>query len=159
VTHRRVEDPAAFEDMRPGYRVRIDVRLIDRGGIERDEQVHLGIEILETIPFVGAGNDETSTTVDANQVGVHSSIAIGTDGLPVISYHGIIGLSLKVARCNDAACAGNDEMIATVDNSESTVGRDSSIAIGADGFPVIVYRDESVGGLKVAKCRTADCNH
>ena len=47
------------------------------------------------------------TLVDAGDVGSDASIAIGDDGLPVISYFDttfIVG-GLKVAHCNDLACS------------------------------------------------------
>ena len=65
--------------------------------------------------------------------------------------------SLKVAKCNDAACAGGDESITTVDDPANNVGYYTSLAIGADGLPVISYTDESAQTLKVAKCRNASC--
>src|SRR5262245_15624617 len=50
----------------------------------------------------------TITTVDdpVNQVGEYNSIAIGTDGFPVISYYDHTAGALKVAKCVDAACSG-----------------------------------------------------
>ena len=106
-----------------------------------------------------AGGDETITTVDdpINGVGRYTSLAIGADGLPLISYHDFAAGSLKVAKCNDAACAGGDESITTVDDPANNVGYYTSLAIGTDGLPVISYTDESAQTLKVAKCRNASC--
>jgi hypothetical protein len=104
-----------------------------------------------------AGN--TLTTVDsAGNVGFHTSIAIGGDGFPVVSYfEGSPNYDLKVAHCGDAACsAGNT--LTTVD-SAGEVGFYTSIAIGGDGFPVVSYFN---GGpnfdLKVAHCGNAACS-
>ncbi len=106
-----------------------------------------------------AGWNETITTVDdpANDVGQYTSIAIGTDGFPVISYHDYTAGTLKVAKCNDPACAGSDETITTVDESAPEVGWFTSITIGIDGFPVISYQDMTAGTLKVAKCNDPAC--
>ncbi len=100
----------------------------------------------------------TITTVDApaNIVGNFSSIAIGTDGLPVISYNDITADALKVAKCANAACTGA-ATITTVDDSTSFLGAFTSIAIGSDGLPVISYADQSADSLKVAKCGTRSC--
>ena len=100
----------------------------------------------------------TITTVDdpANAVGQFTSIAIGTDGFPVISYHDITAQSLKVAKCVNAACTGTST-ITTVDDPVNNVGQYTSIAIGADGFPVISYQDITAQSLKVAKCVNAAC--
>jgi len=101
----------------------------------------------------------TIITVDdppANNVGFFTSIAIGADGLPVISYWDITVEALKVAKCTNAACTGA-AAITTVDDPANLVGGSSSIAVGADGLPVISYRDTTAGALKVAKCGTRSC--
>lgn len=102
--------------------------------------------------------DATITIVDdpANIVGAETSIAIGADGLPVISYFDSTAGALKVAKCNNAACAGG-ATITTVDDPANSVGSSTSIAIGADGLPVISYYDGAAGALKVAKCGTRSC--
>ena len=97
------------------------------------------------------------TAVDsAGGVGAHSSITIGADGLPVISYYDDTNGDLKVAHCGNAACsAGNT--VTTVE-SAGNVGTNSSVAIGADGLPVISYHDIGNGDLKVAHCGNAACS-
>ena len=98
----------------------------------------------------------TVTLVDsAGTVGSYSSITIGADGLPVISYTDETNWDLKVAHCGNTLCnAGN--ILAIVD-STVLVGDHTSIAIGADGLPVVAYRGISVTGLKAAKCGSPDC--
>jgi len=100
----------------------------------------------------------TITTVDdqAKEVGFFTSIAIGADGLPVISYYDDTVGALKVAKCANAACTGA-ATITTVDDPANNVGRDTSVAIGPDGLPVISYYDSSAAALKVAKCANAAC--
>ena len=48
----------------------------------------------------------TITTVEetANDIGFYGSIAIGNDGLPVISYHDLTADTLKVAKCGTRTC-------------------------------------------------------
>ncbi|QQR73338.1 MAG: hypothetical protein IPJ17_17905 [Holophagales bacterium] len=105
------------------------------------------------------GLGETISWVDdpATGVGKFSAIAIGADGFPVISYFDEASSSLKVAKCNDAACSGGDETTTTVDNPANVVGKGTDIAIGTDGFPVICYFDETAAALKVAKCNDVAC--
>jgi hypothetical protein len=105
-----------------------------------------------------AGEDEVITIVDSETFsGSYTSIAIGDDDFPVISYHNLSG-DLKVAKCNDTACAGGDELISVVDAPEGeNVGEHTSIAIGADGFPVISYHNRTAGDLMVAKCNDTAC--
>jgi len=99
------------------------------------------------------------TTVDdppSNNVEQFTSIAIRDDGLPVISYyHGTAG-ALKVARCANPACTGVSTITTVDDPPGSNVGLDTSIAIGADGRPVVSYYDETGDALKVAQCANAD---
>lgn len=100
------------------------------------------------------------TTVDdppGGDVGRDTAIAIGTDGLPVISYHDFNGGALKVARCINAACTGGATITFVDDPPGNNVGAFSSIAIGTDGFPVISYRDLTAGALKIAKCASPAC--
>lgn len=101
----------------------------------------------------------TVTTVDdtANNVGEFTSIAVPADGLPVISYYDHTALALKVTKCGNAACtAGN--VTTFVDDPANNVGDGTSIAIGADGLPVISYHDLTAVRQKVAKCGNAACN-
>ena len=78
----------------------------------------------------------TGTTVDSGgNVGSHTSITLGADGLPVISYYDLTNLDLKVAKCMNAACTGAST-VTTVD-SLGNVGRYTSITLGAYGLPVI----------------------
>ena len=89
------------------------------------------------------------TTVDSDGVvGVNTSIVIGGDGLPVVSYRG--GGNLKVAHCGNVTCtAGNT--LTTVDSGLGA-GSFTSIAVGADGLPVVSYHDSATNDLKVAHC-------
>ncbi len=104
-----------------------------------------------------AGSDETTSTLDGpGAIGGHTSIAIGSDNYPVISYRSSGFKQIKVAHCNDVSCTGNDELLSIVDDVDD-VGEYNSIAIGDDGFPVISYFDRTSGALKVAKCNEATC--
>lgn len=91
----------------------------------------------------------------------YTSIAIGTDGLPVISYYfeDYNFRALKVAHCNDTACTS--AALQTVDMPGDLVSF-TSIAIGVDGFPVISYfnlnqNDQYINTLKVVHCLDAAC--
>ena len=104
-----------------------------------------------------APGGETLATVDsAGNVGYYSSLALGSDGFPVISYYDQTNDDLKVVKCNDAACTPGGETLTTLD-SAGIVGWYTSLALGTDGFPVISYLDASNVDLKVAKCRNASC--
>ncbi len=95
---------------------------------------------------------EHNSIASPDNGGEDISMAIGADGLPVISYYA--DYSLYVAHCDDLTC--NSATISLVDNT-TTVGLDSSIAIGKDGLPVISYYDYINQDLKFAHCNTYNC--
>lgn len=96
--------------------------------------------------------DPTST-----DVGPYSSIAIGADGLPVISYFDGANVVLKVAHCTSWDCGSGNVAFATVDLGS---GLYTSIAIGSDGFPTVSYSrfGSSGGSLNVAHCTSFTCS-
>ncbi len=86
----------------------------------------------------------------SGDVGTHASLAIGLDAKPVVAYYDATNGNLKLARCNDLACAGQNESLATLD-SGGDVGLYASIAIGLDGVPVVAYMDSTNGVVKVGR--------
>jgi len=103
----------------------------------------------------GSGNIFTVVDTNLDSIG-ESSITIGVDGFPVISYQDNSKNDLKVAKCVNTACTG----ISTITNVDTigTVGSDLSIAMGTDGLPIISYHDNSNQQLKVVKCGNAECS-
>ena len=89
-------------------------------------------------------------------MGLFTSIAIGADGLGLISYYDETDYDLKVAHCNDTACSSG--ATSTILDSTGTVGYDTDIAIGTDGFGLISYYDAGNTNLKVAHCSNAVCS-
>jgi len=98
------------------------------------------------------------TSLDtAAHSGIFSSVAVGTDGLALISYYrGGAGNvdDLMVAHCVDAACTA---VTTTTIDSAGNVGWASSIKIGRDGLGLISYRDNTNEDLKVAHCINVAC--
>ena len=95
------------------------------------------------------------TTVDSvGRVGTFTSITIGSDGLPVISYFDFTNDDIKVAHCGNITCAS-----ATLSIIDSTgfFGSRSSITTGSDGLPVISYLDFTSFDLNVAHCDDVAC--
>jgi len=86
-------------------------------------------------------------------VGRTLSMAIGADGLGLISYSDYSAENLFVAHCNDIACSTNSH---TAIDTPGNVGAFSSITIGVDGLGLIAYDGGSV--LKVAHCQNIICN-
>jgi hypothetical protein len=103
--------------------------------------------------------ESTTTIIDApGDVGQYSSLAIGPDDLPVISYYDATNGALKVARCLDLKCT--DATLTTLDDS-GDAGYHTAITIGTDGFPIIAYFERTGQVLKVVHCSNRFClpNH
>src|SRR5439155_869968 len=107
-------------------------------------------------PLCSNGDETLSTVESADDVGREDSLAIAADGNPVVRYYAISSHTLKVAPCNDPACVPGGETLTAVDRT-GVVGEFSSLAIGADGNPVISYLDATNVDLKVARCNDPGC--
>jgi predicted regulator of Ras-like GTPase activity (Roadblock/LC7/MglB family) len=142
------------------------------GGVGVSTSITVGADGLPVISYYDHTNDSlkvahcsdlectsaTTYTVDSGggaDLGRYTSITVGADGLPVISYHDYTNKDLKVAHCSDVACT--DATIHIVDGTES-VGEYTSITVGADGLPVISYYDYTNLDLKMAHCSNLDCS-
>jgi hypothetical protein len=103
----------------------------------------------------------TTTTIDsAGNVGLSTSITIGTNGNPIISYYDITNGVLKVAACKNPTCTGATELersTNTTIDSGGAVGGYTSIAIGTNGNPIISYYDQDNSALKVTACNNPTC--
>lgn len=88
-------------------------------------------------------------------MGQYSSLAIGVDGLGIVSYYDATNKNLKVAHCSNVHCS--EATITTLD-STGDVGLYTSITISAQGFPFISYYDATNDDLKVVPCLTQTCS-
>ena len=115
------------------------------------------------IAYAGEGDILTVATCDLpcsavssqnvldSRVDAVPSVALGTDGLPVISYVSAGGLDL--AKCLDFTCESASSASIDSENVET-----NSIAVPADGNPVIMYRTfGDFGALRFAKCADQSC--
>jgi hypothetical protein len=106
----------------------------------------------------------TLTSLESGRwIGEYNSIAIGNDGNPCISTWGESGEELLVIMCTDPMCtdAARDGS-GYIGNSLGLTGgkgKFSSMAIGADGNPVIAYYDTSAENpkLMIAICADTSC--
>lgn len=105
-----------------------------------------------------AGNDETSTVVEAGGGGIGQvtgrapDLIIDADGLPAIAY--LSGQNAILMRCNDASCAGGDELTASF-----PARGDVSLALDAGGNPVLAFTriGSPTAELRIAHCDDAAC--
>ena len=87
----------------------------------------------------------------AGDVGRYSSLALDSDGNPVVSYE---GNALKVVHCNDPNCRGNDESIVVAD----TAGIHTSLALDSAGNPVVSYYYRTTDELRLLHCGNPTCS-
>jgi predicted regulator of Ras-like GTPase activity (Roadblock/LC7/MglB family) len=145
---------------------------VDNGpAVGFDTSVTVGADGLGLVSYYDNGNGDlkaahcsnvtcsaatTSTLDSTGLVGQYTSSSIGIDGLAVISYYDSSGsnLDLKVAHCVDVACSA---ATSTTVDSPGTVGWYTSLAIGADGLPLVTYRDVTGTSVKVAHCPNVFC--
>lgn len=106
---------------------------------------------------VSCGSGNTITLHDVGDGGLGISIAVGTDGLPIISYRSAGNGSLKVLHCGNVLCSAGDTI--TQVGTDQTLTTSTSIAIGTDGLPVIAYYSSNQDqGLKLAHCGNVECS-
>jgi Collagen triple helix repeat (20 copies) len=151
---------------------------IDTGGggnVGRDTSIAIGADGLALISYHDGTNGDLKvahcsnllctgaivTTIDPlGLTGLTTSITIGTDGLGLVSYYQVnpgqegLGGDLEVAHCDNTLCT--TATTRTVD-STGDVGFETSIAVGADGLPLVAYEDRTNGDVKVAHCGNALC--
>ncbi len=116
-------------------------------------------------PAAGDSNDvvtipdraEGSPQAGWRFVGEYTSLVLDAEGNPVVSYraHGHDGPELRILHCNDPNCAGRDDSITRPDRADA--GAETSLALDADGHPVVSYLDERAGRLTVMHCNDPDC--
>jgi hypothetical protein len=121
------------------------------------------IHEVNTVEVLHCSDVNCSNTGGANIIysgigGASTSIAIGTDGFPVVSYGDSVNHALMVTHCLDQVCIGHEDFSYDVGGVLNPYNKfDTSIAIGADGFPIISYMN-SLDGVWVAHCNSVSCS-
>jgi hypothetical protein len=85
-----------------------------------------------------------------------TSVALGSDGLPLISYLDRVNGFLKVLHCGNTACTSGNTTT-TVDSSSCCSGSNSA-TIGSDGLPLISYFQGSQAHMNVLHCGNDSCS-
>lgn len=91
----------------------------------------------------------------SSQTGFYSSMAIGIDSLPVISFYVPPASALWITHCLDPSCS--NATYHEIDSDED-IGKYSSITIGPDGNPIVSFFNETNSNLQIAHCNLPDCS-
>ncbi|MFP6640301.1 MAG: hypothetical protein VCC04_08660 [Myxococcota bacterium] len=115
----------------------------------------------DDLKFIHCGNATCSagntlrTLVSVTAAGWGSDLAIGGDGLPIVSYYDTTH-GFMILHCLDLTCTSVYTHVV-----DGAVGGDwdhsSSITAGADGLAVAAYYDGGGENLGFARCSTASC--
>lgn len=110
-------------------------------------------------PVTGNGSCTSNTAFDCEivdstgTVGEYSSIAFDAGGTPWVAFHDNTSDNLRVAQYVGVGgnCTGSTAWSCTDVDTTGDVGKNASIAIGADGQPWVAFYDATSGNLRVAK--------
>jgi hypothetical protein len=144
--------------------IRATSQLLDGAGLG-DTSIAVGPDGRALVTYAGRGlrvahcrdascSAATMTVLDELPGAACTSVAFGADGRALISYRNETNGDLKVAHCDDPACMR--AIVTTLVADACCVGRNSAIAVGADGRGVIAYHDDR-RGLSVAHCEDRAC--
>jgi hypothetical protein len=125
----------------------------DAGGVAIAYSVVSPSPALKVASCAGAcGGFFVQAVVDTGTVGA-PSMAVGSDGLPLISYYGNASADLKLAHCLNVFCTATTRTTLSTGSTNSF----TSLGIGADGLGVVSYQDHSNQNLEVGHCADLAC--
>ncbi len=107
-------------------------------------------------PNCAGGNESIMSPDTGGQVGEFASLVLDAAGYPVVSYFDRANENLKLLHCNDANCAGGDDIGITVDG-KGTTGVGSSLQLDAADNPVVAYYNATDQDLLVVRCNDPTC--
>jgi len=154
--------PAAMEPELHLFHYQVDYYSIENFGYPRTDLNKICGNPFGLSPFtlgtLGAGNNFVRRDLtNGGTTGQWSSLALDATGLPVIAYYqSAPDFDLKVQHCDDPNCGGADPIRSP--DTTGDVGIWTSVAVDASGNPVVSYRENGSGDLKILHCNDPACN-
>jgi len=106
-------------------------------------------------PNCAPGGDSIWAWDQVGDVGRHTSLALRSDGCPVVSYYDVTNGNLKVlvSVWTGSVCFPGASSPDTIGD----VGRYTSLALDTSGRPVIAYHGDTFHDLRLLRCGNAYC--
>ena len=122
-------------------------------------------EVVKAVQLIHCVNrscsqNEPAITIAAGVLAADISMMIGRDGFPIVAYRDQDKAQVVVVACGDIVCGPETRVQTVVDDGgekSEKVGFFLQIVAGKDSNPVLVYRDESNGSVKLALCGDQGC--
>ncbi len=132
---------------------------IDAAGfpvVSYQDNMNLDLKVLHCGDTTCSSGNTITTLDTASGSGLYTSLRIDANGFPVVSYQISGSNDLKVLHCGDTTCSSGNTI--TSPDTNGAVGRYTSLALDAAGFPIVSYYDVTNGDLKVLHCGDTTCS-
>ncbi len=127
----------------------------------KNDQAATSVNTAPSAPSTGFGvtvsslNNNIVTVSSSGDVGKYSSMAMGSDGFPIISYFDETNGLVKVTKCGNITCSSGNTT-STIAAVSIVTGFNTAIRVPSDGLPVIAY--SAINRLRFVKCGNAACS-
>lgn len=127
-----------------------------------------------TLKYIGCtstncASDSPITLDNTANVGSNPSLKLDADGNPVIVYYDTTNTAVKFIHCNDPACNSSVDSSPTLNPDETpriirNVGSDQvsagsdSLALDANGYPMIAHYDATGADMEYLHCTDINCS-
>jgi hypothetical protein len=101
--------------------------------------------------------NSTTSDVDTGDNAGHTSIAIGSDGFPIVTFRNASAGELRFVRCANVACTVHAPSVLLDGAGAPDMGNYSSVTVAADGNPFVAYQSVTDQSLKIVHCTNLAC--